>query len=125
MSTASPSAPPLEAGNPAAMALIAAAAAAGRRFSRHIHLLRSPGHFNYYSSSGDPQAPAAVFGLTVRSRHVGAGTGVRFEESRRVLIDTLDSKRKPDMITYRTLLEEMYTCAGLGGQIFACRFKMN
>ncbi|KAL5224308.1 hypothetical protein ABZP36_010947 [Zizania latifolia] len=31
----------------------------------------------------------------------------RFEESRRVLIDMLDSKRKPDMITYRTLLEEM------------------
>jgi pentatricopeptide repeat protein len=31
----------------------------------------------------------------------------RFEESRRVLLDMLDSKRKPDMITYRTLLEEM------------------
>ena len=31
----------------------------------------------------------------------------RFEESRRVLLDMLDCKRKPDMITYRTLLEEM------------------
>ncbi|KAK3131793.1 hypothetical protein QOZ80_6AG0511570 [Eleusine coracana subsp. coracana] len=31
----------------------------------------------------------------------------RFEESRRLLLDMLDSKRKPDMITYRTLLEEM------------------
>ncbi|XP_062233436.1 pentatricopeptide repeat-containing protein At3g25210, mitochondrial-like [Phragmites australis] len=31
----------------------------------------------------------------------------RFEESRRVLLDMLDSQRKPDMITYRTLLEEM------------------
>ncbi|CAN6214810.1 unnamed protein product [Urochloa humidicola] len=31
----------------------------------------------------------------------------RFEESKRVLLDMLDCKRKPDMITYRTLLEEM------------------
>lgn len=31
----------------------------------------------------------------------------RFEESRNVLIDMLDCKRKPDMITYRTLMEEM------------------
>nr|CAB3467285.1 unnamed protein product [Digitaria exilis] len=31
----------------------------------------------------------------------------RFEESRKVLLDMLDCKRKPDMITYRTLLEEM------------------
>jgi pentatricopeptide repeat protein len=31
----------------------------------------------------------------------------RFEESREVLLDMLDCKRKPDMITYRTLLEEL------------------
>uniref|UniRef100_A0A804R2F2 Pentatricopeptide repeat-containing protein n=1 Tax=Zea mays TaxID=4577 RepID=A0A804R2F2_MAIZE len=31
----------------------------------------------------------------------------RFDESRRVLLDMLDCGRKPDMITYRTLLEEM------------------
>ncbi|XP_024312973.1 pentatricopeptide repeat-containing protein At3g25210, mitochondrial [Brachypodium distachyon] len=35
----------------------------------------------------------------------------RFEESRQVLFDMLDSKRKPDMITYRTLLEELCRAA--------------
>jgi hypothetical protein len=41
----------------------------------------------------------------------------RFEEAKRVLLDMLDSKRKPDMITYRTLLEEMCR-AGRTGEAF-------